>query len=93
MTCITKHIMDVGEAIVVLDLLSKHWTFQCENANDQRRGYSVKVWADGRRFTVQRTMKIDALNAAINRIRNPKAKSRKRNTGQKSIPRLRLVRS
>lgn len=87
----TKPIMDLGEAIVVLDILSKHWTFQCENAKEERRGYSVKVWADGRRFTVQRQMKIDALNAAIDRIRHPETKPRKRNTDEKPASRLRLV--
>ena len=87
----TRTIMDLSEAIVVLDMLAKHWTFQCENTNGLRRGYSVKVWVKGRRFTVQRRWKIDALNTAINRIRDLGARPDKINAYQKAVPNLKLV--
>lgn len=59
--------MDLDNAIATLGIACKHWRLQCEN-NKGKRWHSVTVWADGKRFTVNRRVPIDAVNAALKRI-------------------------
>lgn len=61
--------MTLDKAIPLLDrLATKHWNLQAENDGNRRR-FSCTVWSGGRRFSVERPTPIDAVNAAIDKIK------------------------
>ncbi len=48
-----------------LDSQAKHWTLKTMNREGARKSYECKVWAFGKRFSVQGPTPLTAINRAL----------------------------
>ena len=79
-------ILDANNAMAVLASFH-HWKVQVENHGAGERRHSCTILHNGRRVTAYRTMPLDAVKAAIDKLNAPRVRAKR----EKAAPVLRLA--
>ena len=77
-------LQNMNQAVAVLDA-TKHWRIQSENSSARGRYYSCKIWANGRRVEATARTPLMAVEAALQKLKEPRRRKRKTEKPKLSI--------